>query len=124
MANVTGPVSTLPGDRRESPEGMMCDNHPDRQAVRRVQGETDSFGAEYLDLCQECLDKVRVYELEARIGRCDWCGQHAADLRPRRDFEEGLAGRVYNVCGNCVRKENENLQTEFDERDYCDVDYD
>ena len=107
-----------------TPEGMMCDMHPDRPAVRRMQGETDSFGAEYLDLCQECLDKMAKHEAENRAGCCDWCGQHATDLRPRRDMDEGMAGRVYDVCGACVRKENESLQAELDERDYYDCDYD
>lgn len=102
----------------------MCDNHQDRPSVRRVQGETDSFGAEYLDLCQECLDELKKHEAESRTGRCDWCGKQATDLRPRRDFEEGLAGRVYDVCGECVRKENESLRAEMDERDYYDCDYD
>lgn len=35
----------------------MCDDHPDRPATHRVQGETDSFGCEYIDWCQECHDK-------------------------------------------------------------------
>lgn len=126
MADVTGPVSTLPGARMATPEGMMCDNHPDRPAVRRVQGETDSFGAEYIDLCQECLDELRKQD-ESRTGRCDWCGQQATDLRPRRDFEEGMCGRVYDVCGDCVRRENERLKAELAEYDddyYYDGDYD
>lgn len=128
MADVTGPVSTLPGARMATPEWMMCDNHPDRPAVRRVQGETDSFGAEYLDLCQECLDELRKYDEEGRTGRCDWCKSEATDLRPRRDFEEGSCGPVYQVCGACVRRENESLRAELEEcgdhDDYHPSDYD
>ena len=124
MADVSGPVSTLPGSRRPATEGMMCDQHPDRPAVRRVQGETDSFGAEYLDLCQECLDEVAKHDAESRTGRCDWCGQHATDLRPRRDFEEGMSGRVYDVCGACVKREYESLKADRSEYDYYDGDYD
>lgn len=124
MTNVSGPTSTLPGSSRAAPVGMMCDYHQDRPAVRRVQGETDSFGAEYLDLCQECLDEIKKAEAESRIGRCDWCGKEATDLRPRRDIDEGMAGRVYDVCGECVRKENEQFRAELDERDYYDCDYD
>lgn len=39
---------------------------------------------------------------------------------PRRDFEEGLAGRLYDVCGDCVKKENERLAEEAEayERDH------
>lgn len=91
----------------------MCDQHDDRPAVARVQGETDSFGAEYADLCQECIDEVSKYAAEQRTGRCDWCKLEKDDLRPRRDFEEGTCGRVYDVCGECVRKENERIREEF-----------
>jgi hypothetical protein len=39
----------------------MCDQHPDRLAVVRLQGETDSFGAELNDMCTECRDAYREY---------------------------------------------------------------
>lgn len=120
MADVSGPTSTLPGSSRAAPDGLMCDYHQDKPAVRRVQGETDSFGAEYLDLCQECIDEMKKHEAESRTGRCDWCGQNATDLRPRRDFEEGMAGRVYNVCGACVKREYDQLEAERSEYDYDD----
>ena len=118
MAEVTGPISTLPGTRRESPEGTMCDDHPDRKAVARVQGETDSFGCEMYDLCQECIDEMRKHSAEARRGMCDWCKHEATDLRARRDFEEGMCGPVYQVCGACVRSENDRLRAELDDDDY------
>jgi hypothetical protein len=112
MADVTGPISTLPGTQRTAPDNQDCDNHPTRRAVRRVQGETDSMGCEMYDLCQECLDEFREGQKEARIGQCDWCKQDATDLRPRRDFEEGMTGPVYDVCGACVRKQLEQLREE------------
>lgn len=121
MADVTGPISTLPGSRHECPAGAMCDSHPDRQAVARIQGETDSFGSEMIDACQECADEILQAKNDARIGRCDWCKAEATDLRPKRDWEEGSAGRVYDVCGACVRKENEQLRAELEESDF---DYD
>lgn len=124
MADVTGPVSTLPGARMAAPERMMCDYHQDRPAVRRVQGETDSFGAEYSDLCQECLDEAAKDDAESRTGRCDWCGKGATDLRPRRDFEEGMSGRVYDVCGACVEREYDQLKAERSEYDYDDGPWD
>lgn len=34
-----GPVSSLPGHISRVPEGAKCDAHPDRDAVRRVQGK-------------------------------------------------------------------------------------
>lgn len=123
MSDVTGPISTLPGSCHEHPPGAMCDSHPDRPAVARVQGETDSFGSEMIDVCQECMNEIRKHREESRCGCCDWCKSAATDLRPRRDFEEGMSGPVYNVCGACVKRENDRLQEELEESGYDD-DYD
>jgi hypothetical protein len=117
MADVTGPISTLPGASHAVPDGAKCDRHPRRKAVARIQGETDSFGCELNDMCQECLDEHRSYlkspeAAEYRKGVCEWCKNPADDLRDRRDFEEGMTGRVYRVCGGCVKKENERLEEE------------
>lgn len=112
MADVIGPCSTLPGSRHQLPEGTACDEHRSVPAVARVQGETDSFGAELHDLCQPCLDALKS---GMSSGCCDWCEKHAIDLRSRRDFEEGSCGPVYEVCGDCVRAENKRLQEELDE---------
>ena len=128
MADVTGPISTLPGTTRDVPDGMMCDNHPDQPAVVRVQGETDSFGCEMEDICQQCVDERKAYrcseagqaeELEWRTGACEWCKNHVTDLRDARDYEEGMSGRVYDVCGACVSRQNEELAAEMDD-DYAD----
>lgn len=113
MAEVIGPCSTLPGRRHDLPDGSMCDQHPDRPAVTRIQGETDSFGAELIDMCQECLDEDRREQAEAdHSGVCEWCGNHAPRLRPRRDYEEGMYGRVYDVCDACIKRENDDLEME------------
>lgn len=124
MADVTGPISTLAGTRHALPDGTMCDEHPDRPAVARIQGETDSFGCEMHDCCQECLDEIRAYarSAEARTGQCDWCKQQATDLRGRRDYDEGLYGRVYRVCGACAKRSDERIAEEA--REYEDDRYD
>lgn len=116
MSDVTGPISTLPGSRHRLPKGTMCDMHPDRPAVARVQGETDSMGCEMNDLCQECLDEVNAYErsAEARSGRCDWCKTDATDLRDARCSDEGMCGPVYRVCGRCHERQKKRLQEELD----------
>ena len=110
MADVTGPISTLPGASHAVPDGMVCDNHPEAPAVARIQGETDSFGCEMEDLCQQCVDERRAYrcseagraeEAEWRTGKCEWCKGHSTDLSDTRDYEEGMSGRVYRVCGSC-----------------------
>lgn len=128
MSEVTGPISTLPGSTHKTPEGMMCDHHPDRPAVTRIQGETDSFGSEMHDLCQECADKMRaaIRSPQARTGRCDWCKQEATDLRHRRDIDEGMAGPVYEICGACAKKYDAKIGEELraHDHDFPDDDYD
>ncbi|PDT77254.1 hypothetical protein [Bradyrhizobium sp. C9] len=116
MADVTGPISSLPGSRHDLPDGTMCDQHPDRPAVARVQGETDSFGCEMNDLCEECLKAERDYaqSAEARTGTCDWCKGPATDLAPTRDYEEGMSGPVYEVCGACRKRREERDRAELD----------
>lgn len=114
MAEVTGPISTLPGARHAVPDGVVCDEHPDRPAVARIQGETDSFGAELNDMCEECLAEYREEIRSADTsGTCDWCKQHAAKLRDRRDYEEGMCGRVYQVCDACIQCENDEIEKEL-----------
>ena len=92
-----------------------CDDHPDRPAVNRVQTETDSFGCEYAHLCQECIDKMRAEVAAARCGKCDWCKKDATDLSPRRDYDEGMSGPVYDVCGVCRTNANERARAELEE---------
>lgn len=114
MADVTGPIGSLPGSRHTAPDGAMCDDHPDRPAVARIQGETDSFGSEMHDCCQECVDAIRNYK---DIGTCDYCKTTEVELRPHRDADEGMAGPVYRVCGPCIRKVNERLLEELKDCD-------
>lgn len=119
MADVTGPISSLPGARHTPPEGTMCDEHPDRPAVTRLQGETDSFGCEMHDLCWECLKAEYEFRKTAppHIGKCDWCKTPGVKLRPRRDMDEGMSGRVYDVCTPCVERDVARINQELDEQD-------
>lgn len=125
MGEITGPIRTLPGTSHDLPDGTMCDVHSDRPAVVRIQGETDSFGCEMHDCCQECLDEIRDYERspEALTGKCDWCKCDATDLRDTRDYEEGLSGPVYSVCGTCIKSREDEDRRELAAYDnYCDDD--
>jgi hypothetical protein len=122
MGDVTGPISTLSGARHDVPDGAMCDGHPDRPAVARIQGETDSFGSELHDMCAECLAADRAWRnspeaAEWRKGRCDWCAKDATDLRDARDYEEGMSGRVYRVCGGCIKAQNDEIERDLAEHD-------
>lgn len=111
----SGPVSSLPGSLHSVPPGTPCDRHPNRLSVNRLQGETDSFGAEYHCLCQQCIDKIRSHEAKLKeVERyCEWHRGMGLDVRPHRDFEEGTAGRLYSVCVVCRREESERLAEEL-----------
>lgn len=122
MGEVTGPISSLPGRHHDVPDGAMCDEHPDRPAVARIQGETDSFGAELHDMCAECLEDDRAWRnspeaAEWRKGQCEWCKNEADDLRDARDYDEGMCGRVYRVCGPCVKRADDEARAELAEYD-------
>lgn len=118
MAGITGPISTLPGAAHDLPPGTRCDSHPERLAVSRIQGETDSFGSELLDYCEECASRAREDMGQPKIGRCDWCEADAKDLRDHRDYDEGLHGPVYRVCGACRQREAAQIEREFEDDIY------
>jgi hypothetical protein len=109
-----GPVSTLPGALRKPPKDMACDDHPDRLAVMRVQGETDSYGAEYLDMCQACFEAYQAAPKDSE-GTCAWCKTHQVTLRPYRDGDEGVCGPVYEVCEGCRKKDAARWAAELQE---------
>lgn len=116
MSEVIGPTSKLPGAAWDVPDGAVCDTHSDRAAVARIQGETDSFGAELFDMCQECLKEFRAWKREGdHSGECDWCHLHKPRLSPQRDYEEGFYGRVYDVCDDCIRRRDARIEQELDD---------
>lgn len=107
MSASTGPVSTLRGHSWSLPDNTHCDQHPTRLAVARLQGETDSFGAELTDCCQEC--KTAFQEALTSESYCDWCKTESSSIQDYRDFEEGLSGPVYQVCESCRTKQQAQL---------------
>lgn len=98
-----GPVSTLPGSIHPLPADTRCDAHPNELAIVRLQGETDSFGCEYVCMCGECHAKYLkdIAELRTQKSQCQWC-RRLSTLRPYRDPDEGSYGPVYNVCQPCI----------------------
>lgn len=127
MAGVTGPISTLPGCTSHSvPDGMNCDSC-ENPATVRIQGETDSFGCEMIDLCESCFEKEKEADKaqEDYETSCDWCKDRylSSQLRPTRDYEEGSCGPVYYVCSPCRTKRDKAAQEELDEM-YDLYDYD
>lgn len=102
MADVIGPNRYNPGQRIfRKRENVVCDTHPDRVSFAEVVGETDSFGSETIDMCEECY-KEYVKQKEAKaeeLQRCEICGTLAKDVKPRRDPTE--TGGVYDMCRDC-----------------------
>lgn len=99
-------MRNLPGEVSKPDHGATCDYHPDIAATVRVQGETDSFGAEYIHMCTACKqdhDAYRdrlggaVYESICQHSQC----RASAPVFPVRDFEEGVNGPVYYYCRPC-----------------------
>lgn len=118
MADVTGPISSLPGSLHKVPEGIMCDDHPDIPATIRVQGETDSFGSEMIDMCDKCYTDYKAEQKDLDLsGNCEWCKNEAPRLFHRRDYDEGLYGRVYLVCQPCITKQNQRALEEMEDWD-------
>lgn len=97
----------LPGTIKHLPSTTThhCDDHDDRLAVVRVQGETDSFGVEYLYMCTECFAEYSADDTP-EVTDCDWCKAVDVNVYPTRDYDEGLNGPVYMCCKQCIAKIN------------------
>lgn len=105
MADVIGPNSYRPGQQLKVPDNMMCDEHNDRPATYRIVGETDSFGSELIDWCDECYQKYQQAKTqESEEKYCEICKNMKKYVAKRRDPEEGNCGRVYDMCTDCYNK--------------------
>lgn len=111
----------LPGSHNKVPPGGKCEDHPERDAVKNIQGETDSFGAEYHLMCRECYTQYKEEAKKDYIDNCDWCKARDVAVRPRRDYDEGMNGPVYYVCQDCIDKDNARIADELKDDDLsCD----
>lgn len=98
-------------------EEWQCEN----VATVRVQGETDSFGAEYYHYCEACYtleQELQQYFTERHAedeAQCEWCKKVTTqkDLRYTRDIDEGSNGPVYEVCGSCRARQAEQIAEEL-----------
>lgn len=101
------------------PAGAVCDEHPEFHAVKRVQGESDSHGVEYIHMCCACYTEYKEsLNIQPVVeGCCDWCDKVAPKLYKRRDPEEGKLGRHYNVCAACDNLGSRDISGDFDIED-------
>jgi len=87
----------------------ICGCPPDYSLI----GEVDGQGFEAENYCnvhaQEAKAKLAPTE---QTGTCDWCKGDNLRIKPHRDFEEGSAGRIYDVCQACRNQESESLSEE------------
>ena len=124
MAHVPGQVVTIQQDEW----GTTCETHPDREAVKRICSEADSFGAEYMNFCQECWDNYQqgLKEKEEdpeQWDTCTECKKKAPRLISYRDMDEGMHGPVYEHCGECHSKMNARIAEEDAMYDTYEDDY-
>lgn len=121
MAHLPGQTMSV----QEDEWGTDCENHSDRKAVKRICSEADSFGAEYMNFCQECWDNYQqgLKEKEEdpeQWDTCPECKKKAPRLISYRDMDEGMHGPVYEHCEECHSKMNARIAEE--EAHYSDDD--
>ncbi len=113
MTHVPGQVVSV----QEDEWGTDCENHSDRKAVKRICSEVDSFGAEYMNFCQECWDNYQQSLKEKEEDPEQWdtcpeCKKAAPRLISYRDMDEGMHGPVYEHCSDCHSKMNARIAEE------------
>lgn len=102
--------------------GDTCEDHPELKATYRLVGEADSFGCEYINMCDACYKaylkaKETIANDESQWETCR-CGRRQPELRTYRDPEEGMSGPVYHECDTCYKRVMDAFCA--DEEDYDD----
>lgn len=98
--------------------GKFCytHGHHERPAVRRLCIEADSFGEDFINLCQECWDEHLQHKEDIKNDPDKWetckCGNREPSLISYRDMDEGMHGPVYEHCSKCHEKMNARIAEE------------
>lgn len=136
-AGLPGDVRTLPADTKKTCDFIIWEGIKERnteycksKANVRIQGETDSFGAEYEYFCFDCADLNEIMLLEYKKEQieedkkyehnipeelrgkrcCETCKKWVTKVLPTRDPDEGSHGPVYYKCIDCMEKFDRSLQ--------------
>lgn len=89
--------------------GTKCNWHPEVVATHRICSESDSFGSEYANFCNDCWEErqlaIKAKEQDPeQWDSCRKCGENVPRLSSYRDPDEGMHGPVYEACPDCVSK--------------------
>lgn len=124
MAHLPGQTVSVQNDEW----GTKCDEHPEVDAIKRICTESDSFGSEYANLCQACVDEHEQAIKEKESDPSQWerckCGNKEPRLISYRDMEEGMHGPVYEHCSKCHEKMNAAIAEELEEYETYQADVD
>ena len=108
MPSSIGPNRYTPGQALPfKPDGRDCDHgNCDQTARHCVVGETDNMGSELIYLCDEhyIATKAAHDEKQKSLHVCDICKTLSEDCIKMRDPEEGLTGRLYDMCPDCRQR--------------------
>lgn len=120
MSVLPGQVRSLNTDELE----CVCVHEGCRQpAAKKLVGEVDSMGVEWIYFCQEHIGIAQEEANKPVIGCCDWCHAVDVEIKATRDIDEGNNGPVYDVCVECIKKQNALAAKEFAEmQDFADED--
>ena len=110
--------------------GTKCYTHHDVDATHRICSESDSFGSEYVNLCEQCWDAHLAHKEKVKSDESLWetckCGNREPRMISYRDYEEGMHGSVYEHCSKCHAKMNARIAEEEayydDDDDWCGSD--
>jgi len=105
----------------------MCEDHPDRPSVIGIIGERDSFGTEYVYLCEPCFQEhvateEKYYAIKRRCDRCSSLAILSCFSDPE---DHDICSDICNKCRDKINRETEEelaYYRRLDDEEYHDLD--
>lgn len=120
-------AAPLPGQSfsvKDDEWGTKCYTHHEVEATHRICTESDSFGSEFMNLCDECWNAHLAHKEKVKNDESLWetckCGNREPRMIQYRDYEEGMHGPVYEHCSKCHERMNARIaeeEAQYDEDD-------